>query len=435
MLTCQIQPLHCRPLWTRIRRSPWQQIHSRNYRVSQLMYLGRITLSLFVLQTSKILRFNSTTPTASWTGSTEHVDRPMILTCRIDHIDWEFCCDSLQTQQVWLRTVRTKRHWCLTPNPLQKEEHQSRVHDLQSCFSMTVLIMFEKSVLKSAIPRVSWRNMLTERACTLCGAHSVLWARMLRVANRVWTMEKGQGMESSVLACSGTSCHQTILLDLDTRLICGLKQALCSHTRLWNSIQKICHGHDRTSSCCTILQSVHRVQACHAQCHECHACHAKRPRMWDCATPATWNQSGCHQVPRLPRKSAAASRATKRAQARHPVPWVPRLPRKTTVDVSLCHACHVKSRWMSPSATPATQKCRGVTCDQARQNSLLLLLLLTEGSFNRAGSIALRPCRLFGIASYKLLESWEDVRTTSPWLREIVCVDKQKASNVKFVCW
>ena len=48
-------------------------------------------------------------------------------------------------------------------------------------------------------------------------------------------------------------------------------------------------------------------------------------------------------------------------QARHPVPSVPRLPRKTTVDVRLCHACHVKRRWMSPSATPATQKWRGVT--------------------------------------------------------------------------
>ena len=143
--------------------------------------------------------------------------------------------------------------------------------------------------------------------------------------------------------------------------------------------------------------------------------------MCDCATPATWNQGGCHQVPRLPRRSAAApraSRATKpgprappsamseapatqndrgcaivphlprdikvdvtkchachaevarrhgrharlnRAQGRHPVPWVKRLPHKTTVDVRLCHACHVKSRWMSPSATPATQKCRGAT--------------------------------------------------------------------------
>ena len=103
------------------------------------------------------------------------------------------------------------------------------------------------------------------------------------------------------------------------------------------------------------------------------------------ATPATQNERGCEIVPRLPRKttvdvrlrhaclvepkipkwmspsatpatqSAAVSRATKRAQARHPVPWVPRLPRKTKVDVRLRHPCHVKPSWMSPSATPATQ--------------------------------------------------------------------------------
>ena len=136
----------------------------------------------------------------------------------------------------------------------------------------------------------------------------------------------------------------------------------------------------------------------------CHACHVKRRWMWDCATPAT--------------QSAAASSATKPAQARHPVPWVPRLPRKTKVDVRLwprlpcktkvgvrlCHACHAKCRGVirdqtgpsappSPmSATPATQneggceivprlpcktkvdvrlchachaKCRGVIRDQA----------------------------------------------------------------------
>ena len=73
----------------------------------------------------------------------------------------------------------------------------------------------------------------------------------------------------------------------------------------------------------------------------CHACHVKRRWMSGCATPAT--------------QSAAASQAPKPAQARHPVPSVPRLPRKTTVDVSLCHACHVKRRWMSGCATPATQ--------------------------------------------------------------------------------
>ena len=77
---------------------------------------------------------------------------------------------------------------------------------------------------------------------------------------------------------------------------------------------------------------------------KCHACHAKRRWMWVCATPATQSAA-----------ASRASRATKPVQARHPVPWVPRLPRKTTVDVRLCHACHAKRRWMSGCATPATQ--------------------------------------------------------------------------------
>ena len=97
-----------------------------------------------------------------------------------------------------------------------------------------------------------------------------------------------------------------------------------------------------------------------------------------CTTPATQNDRGCAIVPRLPReikvdvtkchachaevaRRHGRHRRLNQDQARHPVPSVPRLPRKTTVDVRLCHACHVKSRWMSPSATPATQKWRGVT--------------------------------------------------------------------------
>ena len=124
---------------------------------------------------------------------------------------------------------------------------------------------------------------------------------------------------------------------------------------------------------------------------KCHACHAKcrgvtgdqrrlsAPHSAISATPATQNESGCEIVPRLAREtkvdvskchachvrrkwmspsatpatqSAAASPATNGDQARH---TVPRLPRKTKVDVRLCHAWHVKRRWMSPSATPATQ--------------------------------------------------------------------------------
>ena len=100
------------------------------------------------------------------------------------------------------------------------------------------------------------------------------------------------------------------------------------------------------------------------------------------ATPATQNDRGYAIVPRLPHdlKVDVTKYVTKchachaevprrhgrhgrlnQDQARRPVPWVKRVPRKTTVDVRLCHACHVKSRGMSPSATPATQKWRGVT--------------------------------------------------------------------------
>ena len=57
----------------------------------------------------------------------------------------------------------------------------------------------------------------------------------------------------------------------------------------------------------------------------CHACHVKRRWMWGCATPATQSAA-----------ASRASRATKPVQARHPVPWVPRLPRETMVDVRLC---------------------------------------------------------------------------------------------------
>ena len=67
------------------------------------------------------------------------------------------------------------------------------------------------------------------------------------------------------------------------------------------------------------------------------------------AMPATSNEGRCHQVPRLPRKSAAA-----------------RLPRKTKLDVAKCHVCHVKRRQVSPSAKVVCDKVVGdkVVCDK-----------------------------------------------------------------------
>ena len=120
--------------------------------------------------------------------------------------------------------------------------------------------------------------------------------------------------------------------------------------------------------------------------------------MCDCATPATWNQGGCHQVPRLPCRSGAApchqvpclprrsgaapraSRATKPGPSAPPSAMseapatqndrgceiVPRLPRKTKVDVTkdvwLCHACHAKRPWMWDCTTPATQSAAASKC-------------------------------------------------------------------------
>ena len=92
-----------------------------------------------------------------------------------------------------------------------------------------------------------------------------------------------------------------------------------------------------------------------AQCHKCHNCHAKRCWMSPRATPAT----RCRQVPRLSRKVPRRDRRLKPAKARHQsqpsaisatlakqneggCDQVPRLPRKTKVNVTKRRACHAK---------------------------------------------------------------------------------------------
>ena len=93
---------------------------------------------------------------------------------------------------------------------------------------------------------------------------------------------------------------------------------------------------------------------CSVDVTKCYACQAKETSMSPSATPATpatQNDGRCHQVPRLPRKVARRHKrptGTKRVARSSSVPQ--RLPRRTKVDLSKCHAC------------PA--KCRGVTGDQ-----------------------------------------------------------------------
>ena len=90
----------------------------------------------------------------------------------------------------------------------------------------------------------------------------------------------------------------------------------------------------------------------------CHACHAKWGWMWVL----------CHACHAKWRGVTRDQGAPKPAQARHPLPWVPRLPRKTLVDVSLCHACHAKRWWMWVCATPATQNGAASRATRARPN-------------------------------------------------------------------
>ena len=83
-----------------------------------------------------------------------------------------------------------------------------------------------------------------------------------------------------------------------------------------------------------------------AQCHKCHACHAKRRWMSRRATPAVQNEGGCHML-----SPSATPAMPNQGRCRQ----VPRLPRKTKIDAAKCHACHAKRRFLSPSATHATQ--------------------------------------------------------------------------------
>ena len=73
--------------------------------------------------------------------------------------------------------------------------------------------------------------------------------------------------------------------------------------------------------------------------------------MWPSATPATWNEGGCHQVLRLPRKVPRRHRRPRPPQARHQsqpsaVSATPATRNEGACRQvpRLCHACHSKYR-------------------------------------------------------------------------------------------
>ena len=113
-----------------------------------------------------------------------------------------------------------------------------------------------------------------------------------------------------------------------------------------------------------------------------------------CVKDGVWQSAAtCRQVPRLPRKKPRRPRRhlrTRRATRASPVPYVPRLPRETKVDVSKCHACHAKCSYMSPSATPATQKAAASTAtagNRARHQSQPSAIRAMPATWNEGGCL------------------------------------------------
>ena len=113
-------------------------------------------------------------------------------------------------------------------------------------------------------------------------------------------------------------------------------------------------------------------------CHKCQACHANRRRMSPSATLARQNEARCRQMPRLPRKTkvdvAKCHACYTKVPRRHRRPTVPKGATRPSQGSSVpappdpaqchkCHTCHAKRRSMSPSATLATQNAGG--CRQA----------------------------------------------------------------------
>ena len=86
---------------------------------------------------------------------------------------------------------------------------------------------------------------------------------------------------------------------------------------------------------------------------------------------------GCAQAPRLPRETkvdvakghACHAKCRGVTQARHQ-PSATSGTRATQNEggCEMCHACHVKRRWMSPSGKPATES-RATNSDQARHQT------------------------------------------------------------------
>ena len=91
-----------------------------------------------------------------------------------------------------------------------------------------------------------------------------------------------------------------------------------------------------------------------ARHRKCHACRAIS------AMPATQDEAGCNQVPRLPRETKVHVAKCHACHAKcHDVTGDQNGPKRAT-QCHKCHACHAKTRWLSPQVPRLPRKTEGI---------------------------------------------------------------------------
>ena len=193
-------------------------------------------------------------------------------------------------------------------------------------------------VTKLCVKDGVWQSGVWKMVC-----RKMVWRRgVSNMACQRWWVTK-LCVKDGVCVCDEVGWKDSVLKMVWDKVVCErwcVKDGLwwCVKDGVWPSGVKDCVWKmvcERWSVmvcerwCVTKWCVTNPVQACHhsqpsaIRCHKCHACHAKRRWVSPSATPATQNEGGCHQVPRL--------------------------PRETKKDVAKGNACHAK--------------CRGVTGD------------------------------------------------------------------------
>ena len=230
-----------------------------------------------------------------------------------------------------------------TARQSRRAHRRAASSDMESSHGAAIQSLAQQHLLLRRI--LSHRRVL--RHCLHDACKTLHWSPCLVVGECLWAFDfRFIDLQHEVLDCLHTMCfHRHVPQHAPLASIWGVSKH--HEMRLAHvAPQQPCHR--RCTASATQLHPARRTCGSRGRQSTAH-CKARR-------RGAHGNQLR-HQSP------PSAVGATPATQSEGGCQWVPRLRRKTKVDVAKCHACHAKWRWMSVSATPATQSeggCRQV---------------------------------------------------------------------------